>query len=101
MRARWVAKEYKTHARQELYASTPPLEALKIVLSEIATGKRGGKVVALGERTSTLRHEEGCLSNCRLEIISLAMNTCASCCNAACTACATPHKIERRSSHQH
>ena len=47
MRARWVAKEYKTHARPELNASTPPLEALKVVLSEIATGKRGGKVVAL------------------------------------------------------
>ena len=47
MRARWVAKEYKTHARPELYASTPPLEALKVVLSEIATGKRGGKDVAL------------------------------------------------------
>ena len=47
MRARWVAKEYKTHARPELYASTPPLEALSIVLSEIATGKRAGKVVAL------------------------------------------------------
>ena len=35
------------HARPELYASTPPLEALKAVLSEIATGKREGKVVAL------------------------------------------------------
>ena len=45
--ARWVAKAYKTHARPELNASTPPLEALKIVLSEIATGKREGKVVAL------------------------------------------------------
>ena len=47
MRARWVAKEYKTHARPELFASTPPLKALKVVLSEIATGGRGGKVVAL------------------------------------------------------
>ena len=47
VRARWVAKEYKKHARPELYASTPPLEALKVVLSEIATGERGGKVVAL------------------------------------------------------
>ena len=27
VRARWVAKEYKTHARPELYVSTPPLEA--------------------------------------------------------------------------
>ena len=47
MRARWVAKEYKTHARPELHASTPPLEVLKIVLSEIATGERERKVVAL------------------------------------------------------
>ena len=31
MRARWVAKEYKTHARPELHASTPPLETLKEV----------------------------------------------------------------------
>ena len=47
VRARWVAKEYKTHARPELHAPTPPLEALKVVLSEIATGTRKGKVVAL------------------------------------------------------
>ena len=42
-----AAKEYKTHARPELYASTPPVEALKGVLSGIATGEREGKVVAL------------------------------------------------------
>ena len=47
VRVRWVVKEYKTHARPELYASTLPLEALKIVLSEIATGEREGKVVTL------------------------------------------------------
>ena len=47
MRARWVAKEYKTHARPELHAPTPPFAALKVVLSEIATGTRGGEVVAL------------------------------------------------------
>ena len=47
VRARWVAKEYKTHARPELYASTPPSEALKVVLSEIATGEREGKALAL------------------------------------------------------
>ena len=44
---RRVAKEYQMHARSRLYASTLPLEALKVVLAEIATGKRGGKVVAL------------------------------------------------------
>ena len=54
-------KEYKRHARPELYASTPPLEALKVVLSEIATGERKGKVVALVDvhkigRKNLLRH---------------------------------------------
>ena len=44
---RWVGKKSQTHARPELYASTPPLEALKVVLSEVPTGKRGGKVLAL------------------------------------------------------
>ena len=47
VRARWVATEYTTHARPELYASTPPLEALNVVVSEAASGKREGKVVAL------------------------------------------------------
>ena len=47
VRARWVAEEYKTYAGPELHASTPPLEALKVVLSEVATGKRDGKVLAL------------------------------------------------------
>ena len=36
-----------TRETRELYAATPPLEALKVVLSEIATGESGGKVVAL------------------------------------------------------
>ena len=47
MRARWVAKECTTRAKPELYASTSPLEALRAVLFEVATGERGGKVVAL------------------------------------------------------
>ena len=46
VRARFVAKEYKTYARSELYAATPALEALMVVPWEVATGKRGGKVVA-------------------------------------------------------
>ena len=47
VRARCVAKEHQTHARPELCASTPPLEALKVVLSEIRTGDREGKVLEL------------------------------------------------------
>ena len=45
--AREVGREGKKDTRPELYASTPPLGALKVVLSEIATGERGGTVVAL------------------------------------------------------
>ena len=37
VRVRWRAKG-KRHTRPELYASTPPLEALKVVLTEVATG---------------------------------------------------------------
>ena len=41
------SKVYKTHARLELHVPTPPLEALTVVLSEMGTGTRRGKVVAL------------------------------------------------------
>ena len=71
VRARWVAMENETHARPELYASTPPLEALKAVLSEVATGKRGRKVVDLSTcegLVSTLRREGEHSSNCRQRI---------------------------------
>ena len=56
VRARLVAKEYKTHARPELCASTPLLEALNIVLSGIATGEREGKVLALVDVRSAYFH---------------------------------------------
>ena len=46
MRARWVEKDSKAHVRLDPYAPTPPSEALKMVLSEIATGGRGRTVVA-------------------------------------------------------
>ena len=91
VRARWVAKEYKTHARPELCASSPPLESRKFVLSEIATGKR-----ACGGCISTLRHEEGNSSNCHPRMT----NACVGCCDTACTARVTPHNIGRRSWHR-
>ena len=66
VRARWVAKEYKTHAKPELYASTPPLEALKVVLSEIATGEREGKVLALVDVRRAYFHSSTKKSVCRI-----------------------------------
>ena len=58
-----------THARPELHASTPPLEALKVVLSELW--------LTFGERTSTFQHEGEYSLNYRPRTISHAMNTCA------------------------
>ena len=76
IRARWVAKGYKTHARPELYASTPPLEALKVVLLEIANVReRLWHWSMCGEHMSTLRRDGECSSNCRPKITSWAMNT--------------------------
>ena len=50
VRARWAAKEYK------LYASMPPLEALKEPLSEVVTGNRTGKDVALVDERRAYFH---------------------------------------------
>ena len=32
-RSRWVAQEVKTDRREDLFAATPPLEAIKLLLS--------------------------------------------------------------------
>ena len=74
VRAKWVAKKYKTHARPQLYASTAALVDVRT------------------ERVSTLQHEGEYSLNYRPRTISQAMNTCAGCCNTACMARATPHK---------
>ena len=42
-RSRLVAKEYRSDSRPELYAATPPLEALRAILSQAATLRRGGE----------------------------------------------------------
>ena len=102
VRARWAPKEYKTHARPELYASTPP--ALEVLLSEVATEKRGGKSwrwLTCEGRTSALHHEAEYSSSCRQKGTRQVMNTCAGCCNTACTARVTVHRIGRKSLHRH
>ena len=40
-RSRLVARELNTHKRDDLFAATPPLEALKIILSMTASSNRG------------------------------------------------------------
>ena len=42
-RSRLVGKEFRTHPDDSLYAATPPLEALRLIVSRAATraGRRG------------------------------------------------------------
>ena len=45
VRSRWVAQDFRREARPDLYAATPPLEAMKAVISAAATGKKGEKIL--------------------------------------------------------
>ena len=47
VRCRWVGKEYNTGPRPELFAPTPPLEGVKIVVSEAASSPHSDTVVAV------------------------------------------------------
>ena len=80
---------WNTRHTQGRYASTAPLEALEVVLSEVSTGQRGGNVVALVDVRS------------RPKITRQVMNTCAGSCNAGGTARTKSHKIGRKSLHRH
>ena len=87
VRARWVAKEYKTHARPDLYASTQPLEALNVVLSEIATGQREGKVLALFDVRRAYFYYVPARRKVFVELpTSRVTNTCVDCCDTVCDA---------------
>ena len=44
-RSRLVAREIKTDIRPDLFAATPPLEAMKIILSMLASGNKGGTLM--------------------------------------------------------
>jgi hypothetical protein len=40
-RSRWVGKEFNTGKEDGLFAATPPLEALRLLVSELATSRKG------------------------------------------------------------
>ena len=42
IRSRWVAKEFKTDQRPDLFAPTPPLEGVKLIVSNCAS-RRGAQ----------------------------------------------------------
>ena len=42
IRCRWVAKEFATYKSAEFFAATPPLEALRMLVSHAASGRQNG-----------------------------------------------------------
>ena len=44
-RSRWVAKEYNTGPRPDLFSATSPLEGVKLVISEAASSNQKGTVL--------------------------------------------------------
>ena len=46
VRCRWVTKEYNAGKRPDLFAGTPPLEGVKLVISEAATSDHMDHVLA-------------------------------------------------------
>ena len=47
IRSRWVAKEFNTGPRPDLFAATSPLEGVKLVISEAASSKRADTVLLI------------------------------------------------------
>ena len=45
-RSRLVAREINSHKKDDLFAGTPPLEALKSIISMTASGNKGGVIMA-------------------------------------------------------
>ena len=43
VRCRWVAKEFNTYKSAEFFAATPPLEALRMMISHAASGRTHGQ----------------------------------------------------------
>ena len=54
-RSRLVAREINTHKRDDLFAATPPLEALKLILSLTATSNRG-EIVMINDISRAFFH---------------------------------------------
>ena len=50
VRSRWVAKDFKRGINHELFAATPPLEALRIIICQVATSSMDNKRMAGNKR---------------------------------------------------
>ena len=63
VRCRLVAQEVNTYKEDAFFAATPPLEALRLLLSHVATGRKGRvggrKVMILDAKPPRVRREGG------------------------------------------
>ena len=54
-RSRLVAREINTHKRDDLFAATPPLEALKVILSMTVSANKG-EVITVNDISRAFFH---------------------------------------------
>ena len=50
VRSRWVAKDIAKWKGDAMFAATPPLEAVRLLLSDLATRRRAGERRRRGQR---------------------------------------------------
>ena len=64
-RRRLMAREINTHKRADIFAATPPLEALKIILSMTTTSNKGELIMINdASRAFSMQKQNGrCMSN--------------------------------------
>ena len=79
-RSRLVAKEFNTGVVPELYAATPPSEALRLMLSILASGRSQGMKLVYADVSRayfTPRPCARCTFNCLLRLLNLEMKASA------------------------
>ena len=49
IRSRLVGKQFNNSDKEVLFAATPPLEALRMLISDVATRKAAGKIIMIND----------------------------------------------------
>ena len=71
-RSRLVAREINTHKRDDLFAATPPLEALKLIIAMTATANKG-EVIMVNDISRAFFHAKVTLSSRALIILAISL----------------------------
>ena len=101
-RSRVAAREMDIHKRDDLFAATPPLEALKVILSMVAFANKG-EVIMVNDSSrafSMQRWSETFTSNYQTKIGGPGGGeTCAASCVSPCMVGGAQHKIGTNNTH--